>query len=177
MFLFTSISSGTTETRAMFRKPPAVKGRMYLEKTYHSRKSWFHGELFVKYKCIIFSHEQGLQIIAALKGERHEGPQQADQGCADLGSGSLPPGFCFHWFVDLTGIGICSNVCFLWHLSKPDFSKMAKSPNSWGICKYKSWWVAVEQKIGAPSVFTSCKRMAAVVVIPNREEERKELPT
>ena len=80
----------------MFRKPPAVKGRMYLEKTYHSRKSWFHGELFVqyKYKCTIFLHEQCLQIIAALKGERHEGPQQADQGRADLGSGGLPPGFC-----------------------------------------------------------------------------------
>jgi len=27
---FSSISSGTTETRAMFRKPPAVKGRMYM---------------------------------------------------------------------------------------------------------------------------------------------------
>ena len=96
MFLLTSISSGTTETRAMFRKPPAVKGRMYLEKTYHSRKSWFHGELFVqyKYKCTIFLYEQGLQIIAALEGERHEGPQQADQGRADLGSGSLAPGFC-----------------------------------------------------------------------------------
>ena len=51
---------------------------------------WF----FVKYKCIIFLHEQCLQIIAALKGERHEGPQQADQGRADLGSGGLPPGFC-----------------------------------------------------------------------------------
>ena len=48
MFFLTSISSGTTDTRAMFRKPPAVKGRMYLEKTYHSRKSWFYGELFVQ---------------------------------------------------------------------------------------------------------------------------------
>ena len=44
-----------------------------------------------KYKCIIFSHEQRLQIMAALKGERHEGSQQADQGCADLGPSSLPP--------------------------------------------------------------------------------------
>ena len=83
----------------MFRKPPAVKGRMYLEKTYQSRKSWFHGELFVNYKCIIFSHEQCLQIIAALKGERHEGPQQADQGCADLGSGGLPPGHILFLFI------------------------------------------------------------------------------
>ena len=53
--------------------------------------SWW---IFVKYKCFIFLHEQGLQIIAALKGERHEGPQQADQGCADLGSGRLPPDHC-----------------------------------------------------------------------------------
>ena len=55
---------------------------------------WF----FVKYKCIISLHEQCLQIIAALKGERHEGPQQADQGRADLGSSSLPPDHCFLLF-------------------------------------------------------------------------------
>ena len=41
-------------------------------------------------------------------------------------------------------------------LSKPDLSRMAKSPNSWGI----SW-----------------SRMAAVVVTPRRVEERKEEPT
>ena len=41
-------------------------------------------------------------------------------------------------------------------LSKPDLSRMAKSPNSWGI----SW-----------------SRMAAVVVMPSRVEERKEEPT
>ena len=97
----------------MFRKPPAVKGRMYLEKTYHSRKSRFHGELFVKYKCIIFLHEQGLQIIAALKGERHEGPQQADQGCADLSSSSLPPDFCLLFIGSLIWLDVVPMFDFL----------------------------------------------------------------
>ena len=32
----TSISSGTTDTKAMFRNPPAVKGRMYMSRVSRS---------------------------------------------------------------------------------------------------------------------------------------------
>ena len=137
MFLLTSISSGTTETRAMFRKPPAVKGRMYLEKTYHSRKSWFHVELFVNYKCIIFSHEQCLQIIAALKGERHEGPNKPTRAVLIWARAASHLIIVFFSLVRRFDWSMFQ-CFFFWHLSKPDFSRMAKSPNSWGICKYKT---------------------------------------
>ena len=112
MFLLTSISSGTTETRAMFRKPPAVKGRMYLEKTYHSRKSWFHGDFFVQVQ-VYYLLTWAVSLDHRCSQRRApRGPPTSQPGLCWSGLEQPPTWSLFssHWFVDLTGV--CSNVSF-----------------------------------------------------------------